>query len=45
MPISKIAMIVFFIGFGVNYFVKIESIGLILAIAALVAGFALAFNK
>lgn len=45
MSISKMAMIVFFISVGVEFFWRAALLGTVIAVAALVAGFALAFDK
>ena len=43
--ISTIAMIVFFGLYGVSHFIAIPSVGLVLAIAAIVAAVALVMGK
>lgn len=43
--VSKIAMIVFFLAYGINYFSSFNGAGIICAIAALAAGIALIANS
>ncbi len=45
MAVSKWAMVVFFLAFGISFFVPFSYSGLIEAIAALIAGIALILNK